>query len=89
MASSNFIDYVKIFCKSGNGGPGSAHFRREKYIPMGGPDGGDGGRGSFAFSDVPPGVYTLTASRVGSSDTVVLVTVEQGADFVVKDTCDD
>lgn len=45
MASSNFVDYVKIYCRSGNGGPGSAHFRREKYIPKGGPDGGDGGKG--------------------------------------------
>ena len=45
MAESNFVDYVKIFCKSGNGGAGSAHLRREKYIPKGGPDGGDGGRG--------------------------------------------
>lgn len=45
MASSNFVDYVKIFCRSGKGGAGSLHFRREKYIPKGGPDGGDGGRG--------------------------------------------
>ncbi len=45
MADSNFIDYVKIFCRSGNGGPGSTHMRREKYVPKGGPDGGDGGRG--------------------------------------------
>ena len=45
MASSNFVDYVKIFCRSGKGGAGSMHFRREKYIPRGGPDGGDGGRG--------------------------------------------
>lgn len=45
MAGSNFVDYVKIFCRSGNGGAGSTHFRREKFIPMGGPDGGDGGRG--------------------------------------------
>ncbi len=35
MAESNFVDYVKIFCKSGNGGAGSAHLRREKYIPEG------------------------------------------------------
>lgn len=41
----NFIDYVKIHCKSGNGGPGASHFRREKFVEMGGPDGGDGGRG--------------------------------------------
>lgn len=45
MAESNFIDYVKIFCASGAGGAGSMHLRREKYIPKGGPDGGDGGRG--------------------------------------------
>ena len=45
MASSNFVDYVKIFCRSGNGGPGSAHFRRDKITAKGGPDGGDGGRG--------------------------------------------
>ncbi|MFV0467902.1 MAG: GTPase ObgE [Dysgonomonas sp.] len=45
MADSNFIDYVKIYCRSGKGGRGSTHFRREKYIPRGGPDGGDGGDG--------------------------------------------
>ncbi len=45
MASSNFVDYVKIFCRSGKGGAGSAHFRREKFVAFGGPDGGDGGRG--------------------------------------------
>lgn len=49
MAESNFIDYVKIYCKSGKGGRGSAHFRREKYIPKGGPDGGDRGRGGSIF----------------------------------------
>ena len=45
MGESNFIDYVRIFCRSGNGGAGSTHLRREKYVPKGGPDGGDGGRG--------------------------------------------
>jgi GTP-binding protein len=45
MADTNFVDYVKIFCRSGKGGRGSTHFRREKYIPKGGPDGGDGGNG--------------------------------------------
>jgi GTP-binding protein len=45
MAETNFVDYVKIFCRSGKGGRGSSHFRREKYVPKGGPDGGDGGEG--------------------------------------------
>jgi len=45
MSESNFVDYVKIYARSGKGGRGSVHFRREKYIPWGGPDGGDGGDG--------------------------------------------
>jgi len=45
MAETNFVDYVKIFCRSGKGGAGSAHLRHEKSKPKGGPDGGDGGRG--------------------------------------------
>lgn len=49
MASSNFVDYVKIYARSGNGGSGSCHFRREKYIEFGGPDGGDGGRGGHVI----------------------------------------
>ncbi len=49
MAETNFVDYVKIYCRSGKGGAGSAHLRREKYIPKGGPDGGDGGRGGHVI----------------------------------------
>jgi len=45
MSESNFVDFVKIYARSGKGGRGSVHFRREKYIPWGGPDGGDGGDG--------------------------------------------
>lgn len=59
MASDNFVDYVKIHCKSGNGGGGSAHFRREKYIPKGGPDGGDGGRGGHIILRGNTQLWTL------------------------------
>jgi len=59
MASSNFIDYVKINCRSGAGGAGSAHFRREKYVPKGGPDGGDGGRGGHIILQGNAQLWTL------------------------------
>ncbi|MCD6354855.1 MAG: GTPase ObgE [Prolixibacteraceae bacterium] len=59
MAESNFIDYVKIHCKSGDGGAGSAHLRREKYIPKGGPDGGDGGRGGHIILQGSRHLWTL------------------------------
>lgn len=59
MADSNFIDYVKIFCASGNGGAGSMHLRREKYIAKGGPDGGDGGRGGHIILRANPQFWTL------------------------------
>ena len=45
MTEGNFVDYVKLFVNSGNGGKGSIHLHREKFITKGGPDGGDGGRG--------------------------------------------
>lgn len=59
MAESNFVDYVKIYCRSGKGGAGSAHFRREKYIPRGGPDGGDGGRGGHIYLRANRNYWTL------------------------------
>lgn len=49
MATTNFVDYVKIFCRSGHGGPGSAHLRHAKSMAKGGPDGGDGGRGGHVI----------------------------------------
>ena len=59
MASDNFVDYVKIHCASGKGGAGSTHFRREKYIPKGGPDGGDGGRGGHVILRGNKQLWTL------------------------------
>ncbi|HOY95787.1 MAG TPA: GTPase ObgE, partial [Catalimonadaceae bacterium] len=59
MADSNFIDYVKIHCKSGAGGPGSAHFFRAKGVPNGGPDGGDGGKGGDIVLSANPQLWTL------------------------------
>ena len=59
MAESNFIDYVKILCRSGKGGAGSAHLHRAKYIPKGGPDGGDGGRGGHIFLKGNRNLWTL------------------------------
>ena len=63
MAQSNFVDYIKIFCKSGNGGAGSAHFRREKFVPKGGPDGGDGGRGGHVILRGNAQMWTLLHLR--------------------------
>lgn len=59
MSSPNFIDYVKFCSRSGSGGPGSAHFRREKYVPKGGPDGGDGGRGGHVILRGNKQLWTL------------------------------
>lgn len=59
MAESNFIDYVKILCRSGKGGAGSRHFYRAKYIPKGGPDGGDGGRGGHIILRGNKNMWTL------------------------------
>ena len=59
MPDSNFIDYVKIYCASGNGGAGSVHLHRAKYIPKGGPDGGDGGRGGHIILRANPQMWTL------------------------------
>ncbi|NIJ55600.1 GTPase ObgE [Dyadobacter arcticus] len=59
MASSNFIDYVKINARSGAGGPGALHFRREKHVEKGGPDGGDGGRGGHVILKGSSQLWTL------------------------------
>lgn len=59
MSESNFVDYVKIFCASGNGGAGAMHLMRAKYVPKGGPDGGDGGRGGHVILRTNPQYWTL------------------------------
>lgn len=59
MSATNFVDYVKIYCKSGHGGAGSAHLRRERFIPRGGPDGGDGGRGGHVILRGNEQMWTL------------------------------
>lgn len=59
MAESNFIDYVKILCRSGKGGAGSAHLHRAKYVPKGGPDGGDGGNGGSVILRGNRNLWTL------------------------------
>lgn len=59
MAEQNFVDYVKICCRSGAGGAGSAHLHRAKYQPKGGPDGGDGGRGGHIILRGNRNMWTL------------------------------
>lgn len=59
LASSNFIDYVKICSRSGKGGSGLVHWRREKYVPLGGPDGGDGGKGGSIILKGNAQLWTL------------------------------
>jgi GTPase len=63
MAESNFVDYVKIYCRSGNGGPGSTHYHREKYVPRGGPAGGDGGKGGNVILRANTNYWTLLHLR--------------------------
>lgn len=63
MAESNFIDYVKILCRSGKGGAGSRHYHRAKYVPKGGPDGGDGGRGGHIILRGNRNMWTLLPLR--------------------------
>jgi len=61
--NSNFVDYIRIFCASGNGGKGSTHLRREKFVAKGGPDGGDGGRGGHVVLRGNAQLWTLIHLR--------------------------
>ncbi len=61
--ASNFVDYIRIYCRSGKGGAGSAHLLRAKYVPKGGPDGGDGGRGGHIILKGNRNLWTLLHLR--------------------------
>ena len=63
MEKSNFVDQIKIFCRSGHGGAGSKHFMRNKLTAMGGPDGGDGGRGAHIILKGNTQLWTLLHLR--------------------------
>ena len=95
MAESNFVDYVKIYCRSGKGGRGSSHFRREKYIPKGGPDGGDGGRGGHVYLRGNRNYWTLLHLKFerhimatsGQSGSAKRSTGKDGEDRVIEVPC--
>lgn len=92
MGSPNFVDYVKIFCRSGNGGAGSAHLHRAKFVPKGGPDGGDGGRGGHIILKGNAQLWTLLHLRYtkhlmaedGKSGMRQLMTGADGKDVVIE-----
>src|SRR5436853_1738138 len=63
MEKNNFIDYIRIFCRSGHGGAGSRHFMRNKLTSKGGPDGGDGGRGGHIILKGSAQLWTLLHLR--------------------------
>jgi len=92
MAQSNFIDYVKVFARSGNGGSGSTHMRREKYIAKGGPDGGDGGRGGHVILRGNEQLWTLLHLKYkkhifaedGASGSGALKSGTEGDDVVLE-----
>ncbi len=92
MSDSNFIDYIKIYCRSGKGGAGSVHFRREKFIPKGGPDGGDGGRGGHVILKGNRNLWTLIHLRYmkhvfagnGENGAGALKTGADGEDMIIE-----
>ena len=94
-----FLDEVKIFLKSGNGGPGAVSFRREANVPYGGPDGGDGGKGADVIIECVEGLNTLIDFRykqhfkaeTGHSGAPGILenhaAVEAGSRFFIKTVC--
>ncbi len=95
MAESNFVDYVKIYCRSGKGGRGSTHMRREKFCPNGGPDGGDGGRGGHVILRGNRNYWTLLHLKFdrhifaghGESGSKSRSTGKDGEDRVIEVPC--
>ena len=92
MAESNFIDYVKIYCRSGRGGAGSAHLHRDRNNPKGGPDGGDGGRGGHVILKGNRQLWTLLHLKYrrhikaenGVAGSSAMKTGASGADAIVE-----
>lgn len=92
MTEGNFVDYVKVHITSGKGGQGSKHMRREKYIPKGGPDGGDGGRGGHVIVKANKNLWTLYHLKFkrhfkaehGSSGSKQTSTGADGADVYIE-----
>lgn len=92
MTEGNFVDYIKIYAKSGKGGKGSTHLRREKFVAKGGPDGGDGGRGGHIILKGDKQLWTLyhlkftqhfTAEHGGDGGKQQM-TGKDGADIFIK-----
>jgi len=92
MASTNFVDYVKINCRSGKGGAGSAHFHRDKTTAKGGPDGGDGGRGGHVIIRGSEQLWTLlhlkyrkhVIAKGGDTGSGNLKSGKEGEDIIVE-----
>jgi GTP-binding protein len=92
MAETNFIDYVKVLCRSGKGGAGSAHLARAKFVPKGGPDGGDGGRGGHVILKANKQLWTLLHlkyrkhlyAKDGGNGAKALMHGADGADVVIE-----
>ena len=92
MPSSNFVDYIKVYCKSGKGGAGAVHFIRTKLTPRGGPDGGNGGRGGHIILKGNSQLWTLLHLRYtkhllaenGTNGSGRLKTGAEGKDVVIE-----